>query len=542
MLAKPSKAQLEWHRMERSMFVHFGPAAFLGKEYDDCSYPLDQFNPAQLDTEQWCQAALSWGAGMIILVAKHFGGFCWWQTDTTEYSVKNTPWRNGKGDLLAELSASCQKHGLKLGVYIYPGDEIHSVGNGGKAKDPAYQETYNQIYRQQLTEVLTRYGEVAEVWFDGSCAIPMEDILQKHAPDALVFQSPCCSVRWCGTEQGCLPLNAWSTLKESDRRSGVATVVQSDPNGDAWAPLEVDTTLYDHFWFWSPSNTAKRKSLEHLIRIYYQSVGRGGVLLLNSAPTTTGLIDEADMARYREFGAELSRRFGSPLGTASGEGEELLLELPPETPVNHVRVKEEIQEGERVRAYRLEARTGQGWTLLARGEHLGAQKLFVFEDIRTDCIRLTVEKSVETPLIRELSAFRVEAADLPELIAAQQENVLSYDPVSGGWISLEQGQAAGSWKKEAFCQGELELTLDISGAVPQPGQYAISFVNEEGEAELLSLTAILDGDEAGEMLSSTQKGFCLTRTGAVVPGKSSSVLKAVLKGTSSGTVYVKRLV
>lgn len=544
MLAKPTPAQLKWHDMERSMFVHFGPAAFIGEEYDNCKFPMDQFNPDQLDTEQWCQAALSWGAGMIILVAKHCGGFCWWQTDTTEYSVKNTPWRGGKGDLLAELSASCQKHGLKLGVYIYPGDEIHGVGNGGKAKDPAQQEAYNQIFRQQLTEVLTRYGEITEVWFDGSCVIPVEDILQQHAPQAVVFQSPSCSIRWCGTERGCLPLNAWSTLKEADRRSGVATVVQSDPDGDAWAPLEVDTTLYDHFWFWNPTNTQKRKSLKKLIQIYYQSVGRGGVLLLNSSPTTTGLIDEGDMARYREFGEELNRRFGSPLGSTSSQGEQVLLELPCRQKVNHARIKEEIREGERVRAYRLEARTGSEWKLLASGEHLGAQKLFVFEDVETDCLQLTVERSVEPALIRELSAFYVTADDLPELIAAQSEGVLSYDPVSGNWISLDQGQEAGCWKKEDFREDELSLTLDVSALIPQPGQYAIDFVAQAGdpEPEVVSLDAVLDGDEASEMLSSQKPGrYCLTRTGAVVEGKSSSILKAVLRGASSGTVYIKAL-
>lgn len=237
MLAKPSKEQWEWQKMERSMFVHFGPAAFQGREYDDLSTPLDAINPTELDTDQWCETACSWGAGMVILVAKHCGGFCWWQTDTTEYSVKNTPWRGGKGDVLADLSDSCRKYGLKLGVYLYPGDEMHGIGNGGRAKDPAGQEAYNALFRRQLTEVLSRYGEVSEVWFDGSCAIEVGDILAEYAPHAVVFQSPSASIRWCGTERGKLPLNAWSSLKRADLQSGVATVVQSDPDGDAWAQI-----------------------------------------------------------------------------------------------------------------------------------------------------------------------------------------------------------------------------------------------------------------------------------------------------------------
>ena len=152
------------------MFVHFGMATWQGKEYDDGNFDLSRVNPSKLNTDQWCEVARSWGAKQIIFVAKHVGGFCWWPTTTTEYCVRNIPWKNGKGDLFAELAASCKKYGINLGVYIYPGDVSYGagIGSGGKTADASKQEAYNKVFRQQLTEVLTRYGSMSEVWFEAS--------------------------------------------------------------------------------------------------------------------------------------------------------------------------------------------------------------------------------------------------------------------------------------------------------------------------------------------------------------------------------------
>ena len=152
------------------MFVCLDPCTWQGREYDNHSMPLSRINPSKLNTDQWCEVAKSWGAKEILYVAKHTGGFCWWQTKTSDYSIRNTPYKNGKGDVLKELSESCKKYGLNLGIYVYPGDETWGagIGSGGKTSDPARQEGYNKVFRQQLTEVLSCYGHITEVWFDGS--------------------------------------------------------------------------------------------------------------------------------------------------------------------------------------------------------------------------------------------------------------------------------------------------------------------------------------------------------------------------------------
>ena len=188
-LAKPTPEQIVWQDMEFDMFIHFGLEIWQDTEADDFSTSRDGINPTKLDTDQWVSVAESMGAKYIIFVAKHHGGFCCWQTDTTDYSVKNIPWRNGKGDVMRDLSGSCRKRGIKLGVYLSPADVKHGAEVGAKCETPEAQEHYSKIYRQQLTELLTRYGEIFEVWFDGSCVIDVSDILKKYAPKAMVFLS-----------------------------------------------------------------------------------------------------------------------------------------------------------------------------------------------------------------------------------------------------------------------------------------------------------------------------------------------------------------
>ncbi len=200
-LATPSSVQYKWHEQERLMFVCLDPCTWQGREYDDHSMPLERINPIALNTDQWCETATLWGAKEILFVAKHTGGFCWWQTETTDYGIKNTPYKDGKGDVLKELSESCEKYGLNLGIYVYPGDDTWGagVGSGGQNQDPAKQEAYNKVFRQQLTEDISNYGDVMEVWFDGSCVIDVSDILEKYARNSVIFQGP--HATFAGREQ-----------------------------------------------------------------------------------------------------------------------------------------------------------------------------------------------------------------------------------------------------------------------------------------------------------------------------------------------------
>ena len=212
-LARPSPQQLAWHDLELGMFVHVGPQTWQDSESDRTSTPLSAINPEKLDTDQWVRVAESMGAKYIVFVAKHEGGFCWWQTDTTDFGVRNTPWRGGKGDVLKDLSASCRRRGLKLGVYLSPRDMKHGIDVGGRAKDPADQAAYEKLFRQQLIEVLTRYGDMSEVWFDGSLVFDVGDILARYAPNAVIFQGPQASIRWVGNEDGVAPDPAWNAVR-----------------------------------------------------------------------------------------------------------------------------------------------------------------------------------------------------------------------------------------------------------------------------------------------------------------------------------------
>jgi alpha-L-fucosidase len=418
-LARPDPAQYAWHEQERIMFVCLDPCTWQGREYDNHSTPLSQINPAQLDTGQWCRAARLWDAREILFVAKHTGGFCWWQTGTTQYGIKETSWKGGKGDVLAELSAACRQQGLNLGLYVYPGDDTWGapIGSGGRTKDPSKQEAYNRVYRQQLTEVLTRYGRITEVWFDGSCVIDVRDILQQHAADAVIFQGPQATIRWAGTESGKLPYPAWNSLRSKDLKTGVATAAQGDPDGDAWAPLEADTTLYNHNWFWSAANEQKRKSLNELMDIYCESAGHGGVLLLNSTPTTNGLIPEGDLRLYGAFGHEIQRRFSQPVAEATDQhGAGIELALPRPTLINQAVLMEDYRQGERIRQYVVEGLSDGHWQELSRGTSVGRKKIERFRSAQVSRVRLRVTRFAAEPLIRRLAVFRVDRVETDGVI------------------------------------------------------------------------------------------------------------------------------
>ncbi len=407
-LARPSPVQYVWHEQERIQFVCLDPCTWQGREYDDHSTPPSAVNPTQLDADQWCRAAKLWGAKEILFVAKHTGGFCWWQTETSPYGIKEAAWKAGKGDVLAELSAACRRHNLNLGVYISPVDDNWNapMGSGGRTKDPSKQEAYNKVFRQQLTEVLTGYGKITEVWFDGSCIIDVNDILKRHASHAAIFQGPQATIRWAGTESGVLPYPAWNSLKSTDLKTGVATSAHGTPDGDAWAPLEADTTLYNHNWFWSAANENKRKSLGELMEIYCNSVGRGGVLLLNSTPNTNGLIPADDLKLYEAFGREIARRFARPLAEVKdrrGTSVELVFRKP--TLINHAVIMEDYRAGERIREYVLEGFRESRWLELSKGTSVGRKKIAPFAPVQVQRVRLRVGSSATEPLIRSLAVF-----------------------------------------------------------------------------------------------------------------------------------------
>jgi alpha-L-fucosidase len=468
----PTPVQLEWHEQERIMFVCLDPCTWQGREYDNHSSSLDLMKMENLDTDQFCEVAQSWGAKEILFVAKHTGGFCWWQTKTTDYSVKSIPWKEGKGDLLVDVAKSCGKYGLNMGIYVYPGDENWGagIGSGGKTRDPSKQEEYNQIFRQQLREAITfavAHTKVIEVWFDGSCIIEVGDILKECAPNATILQGPHTTLRWVGNESGKLAReNAWSTLSCENLHTGLSTQKESDPNGDCWAPLEVDVTLYDHNWFWAQKNEKKRKSLVELMRIYYESAGRGAVMLLNSTPNTKGVIPSDDVTMYQALGDEIKKRFNNPLKFNQGQNltqEDLFLDLGIKKKVNHAIISENIQHGERVRKYILEGWTGKKWKKLVEGAHVGRKCILPFKTVKISQVRLRILETRGNTYLTFFGTYFVENFGRKRIKVKKSNNIK--------WIKC------GQWEILECNSGATQLKLDLTPFITKVGTCQVRFNN-----------------------------------------------------------------
>lgn len=402
--ALPTPDQQHWQDLEVGLFVHFGPATWRDWAHPDRPTPLASLQLA-IDTDQWVRVAQSLGARYVVMVAKHQEGFCMWPTQTTDYGIISTPWKGGQGDVMADLAASCRRAGLGLGVYLSPRDDNFGAGAQGKCDTPAKQAMYDVYYRTQLTELLTRYGGMTEVWFDGSLVVPVGDILAAYAPHAAIFQGPQATIRWVGNEDGFAPYPSWDTLPAGAAASGVATARDSTSGGDAWLPLECDVSIRRPHWFWQPADEASLLSLDALLEIYYRSVGRGAQLLLNVPPDPSGQMPAPDMARAKELGDEVRRRFGRSLAETAGVGHEIVLRLRRPAVVDHVVVEEDLAAGERVRAYRLEGRSGRVWQSLGEGISIGHKRIQPVPPTRVSAIRLVATRSTAAPRIRRLAAF-----------------------------------------------------------------------------------------------------------------------------------------
>ncbi len=462
----PSAAQLRWQAGERIMFVHYGPAAWQSREYDNFTTPLSRLKMEKLDTDQWCRVAKSWGARMIIFVAKHCGGFCWWQTETTDYGIKETPWRNGKGDVMKCLSESCAKYGLDLGVYIYPGDDRWGagIGSGGITNDPNKQEAYNKIFRQQLLEVLTKYGPIREIWFDGNCKIEVKDILDKYASDAVIFQGECANLRWVGNEEGYAPYPNWYTVKDKDVRTGSATALHSDVNGDRYAPVEVDVPLLKnggHKWFWAPGCDSLLMTTDQLMNIYYKSVGRGSVLLLNSTPDTTGVIPQTHADVYKAFGKEIAARFDKPVASVSGMGTAFEVKFDKARNINHVILQEDLSKGQRVLAYEIiVSRDGVHWKTIYKGSSIGNKKIDCFPTISLKALKVHITNSKATPCIKKMAVYNVSGDFSKQMGAGQKGN----------------GSIAGTWQPDTFkADSWTNFEIDLTPYLTEVGEYEVTF-------------------------------------------------------------------
>ena len=405
----PSPSQLVWQRDERALFVHFGINTFTGREWGDGTEDPALFDPPELDPRSWARTASVAGFRAMVLTAKHHDGFCLWPTATTDHSVASSPWRGGEGDVVREFVDACRAEGLRPGLYCSPWDR----------NAPSYGDSprYNDMYVEQLTELLTRYGPIHEVWFDGANGEGPNGrrqeydwrrfwrVVRGHQPDAVIFSDAGPDVRWIGNETGSAGDPNWSTVDPDavpypgyDGPGVIEHLQHGDPEGTVWRPGETDVSIRPG-WFHHPEEDDDVRSVENLVELHFTSVGRNSKLLLNVPPTPSGRFHETDVARLRGMDRALRALFADDLA-AGAPGQRAV--TGPRTAVQEldlgrtVRVaisdlREDIRRGQSVARYRLEGLADGGWRELARGLTVGYRKLDRFEPVRVRRLRLRVE-------------------------------------------------------------------------------------------------------------------------------------------------------
>ena len=449
----PSARQIQWADMEFIGFAHFTVNTFTDREWGNGDESEKVFNPTDFDAGQIVGAARDAGMKELILTAKHHDGFCLWPSKFTEHSVKNSPWKNGQGDVVKEISAACRRYGIRFGVYLSPWDRNH--------KDYGHPE-YLTYYRSQLRELLTHYGNISEVWFDGANGglgyyggaretrtidrMTYYDwpttwqIVRDLQPAACLFSDVGPDVRWVGNERGIAGKTCWATLSPEGFSPGYANesrLNSGDRPGTRWIPAECDVSIRPG-WFYHEKEDAAVKTPEQLLELYYQSVGRGANFLLNLPPDRRGRINETDVKALREFRRVVDATFAhdfardakvsasntrgdgarfAPQNVIDGRRDtywstgdfitlpELILNLGKPVTFNVVRLREFLPLGQRVEAFALDEWKDAQWKEFVTGTSIGNCRLVRGEPVTTDKVRLRITQAPVCPAISEVGLF-----------------------------------------------------------------------------------------------------------------------------------------
>ena len=423
----PAPHQLKWHEAEMGVVFHYDLHVFDGLVYGQGNNRINPvedyniFNPTQLDTDQWIQAAKAAGAKFAVLTATHETGFGLWQSDVNPYCLKAVKWRDGKGDIVRDFVNSCRKYGIQPGIYI--GIRWNSLlgihnfkaeGDGEFARNR--QAWYKRLCEKMVTELCTRADDPKGLGPD------VEPIVTKYQPECLFYHNVNrADFRWGGSESGTVGYPCWSSFlypySHSNANEGARNhnelLAHGDADGRYWVPAMADTPLrgYNgrHEWFWEPGDDDKAVyPLENLMDMYEKSVGRNATLIVGLTPNPNGVIPEGDVKRLKEWGEEIARRFGTPLAQTSGKAKKLALDLKGKQKANYYILQEDITLGERIRAYRVEARTGGKWVTVAKGTSVGHKRIERFDPVEATAFRVVVEQCTDTPQIRNFSVYYAE--------------------------------------------------------------------------------------------------------------------------------------
>jgi alpha-L-fucosidase len=453
-LPVPNENQLAWQELEQYAFIHFTTNTFTGKEWGYGDERPSIFNPANFDAEQWVKNIKEAGLKALILTCKHHDGFCLWQSKYTEHSVKNSPFMDGKGDVVKAVSDACHKYGLKFGIYLSPWDR-----NSAQYATPEY-ITY---YRNQLRELLANYGEIFEIWFDGANGgdgfyggaretrkidnrtyydwANTHSIVRELAPQAVIFSDAGPDIRWCGNESGFAGQPNWHLISADTLYPGKSHIEKllnhGDENGRSWIPAEVDVSIRPG-WFYHESEDSKVKTPETLFKIYMESVGRGANLLLNIPPDQRGLLHENDIRTLKEWKKLIDKTFALNLAekakaTANNyrgksktyaannvtDGDkdtywatddnvltaELEIDFGKLQKINYVVIQEYIKLGQRIKAFDIEIWKDNNWISAMKGTTIGYKRIVEISPVETPRIRISFTDTKACPAISNVEVY-----------------------------------------------------------------------------------------------------------------------------------------
>jgi alpha-L-fucosidase len=454
LLPVPTEAQLEWHEMETNAFIHFTINTFTDKEWGYGDEKPSMFNPSAINVDQWITTLKETGFKTVILTCKHHDGFCLWPSKYTEHSVKNSPYKEGKGNIVKEVAEACKAHDLKFGVYVSPWDRNQS--NYGTPE-------YVTYYRDQLKELFTSYGPVFEMWFDGANGgdgyygganekrkidgktyydwPTTLKMVREMEPNVIFFSDAGPGVRWVGNERGIAGETNWNTITPDTLFAGKAGIENllntGAENGTHWIPAEVDVSIRPG-WFYHAKEDTLVKTPEKLFEIYLSSVGRGSTLLLNVPPDKRGLFHENDVQSLKAWKAMIDQEFKTNLAadaktetssfrgnsktysgdmTTDGNKEtywstdddvmtgSIEINLGEIKTVNYIVVQEYIKLGQRVKQFTVEVWKDNNWEKVADATTIGYKRILKLDPVATDKMRINITDSKACPLISNMAVY-----------------------------------------------------------------------------------------------------------------------------------------
>ena len=450
----PTASQMAWHEMEMNAFVHFTTNTFTDREWGYGDESNDVFNPTAVNAEQWAKTLQETGFKTMILTCKHHDGFCLWPSEFTEHSVKNSPYKNGKGDIVKEASDACKMYGLKFGVYLSPWDRNRADYG---------QTSYLTYYRNQLKELFTKYGPIVEMWFDGANGgdgyyggarekrkingatyydwPKTLDLVRSMSPNVIFFSDAGPGVRWVGNERGIAGETNWNTITTDTLYAGKGGIEKllntGQADGKNWIPAEVDVSIRPG-WFYHAKEDSLVKTPEKLLSIYLSSVGRGSTLLLNIPPDRRGLFHENDVKSLRGFAELLKKEFGNnlaanakvsadtyrgnqkkfaPANLTDGNKEtywttddaittgSVVITLAKSQTIKYILLQEYIKLGQRVQSFTVEAWKDNHWEKIAAATTIGYKRILKIDPIAAQKIRVTITQSKACPILSNIELY-----------------------------------------------------------------------------------------------------------------------------------------